>query len=79
MINKYQIVLNDDVQEDYFKDLDILHYHKIGRVITLVVKGDKEEIVSKLNALNPLILDVININFEELFIYELESRGSLDE
>ena len=79
MINKYQIVLHDDVQEDYFKDLDILHYHKIGRVITLVVKGDKEEIVSKLNALNPLILDVININFEELFIYELESRGSLDE
>ena len=79
MINKYQIVLHDDVQEDYFKDLDILHYHKIGRVITLVVKGDKEEIVSKLNALDPLILDVININFEELFIYELESRGSLDE
>ena len=79
MINKYQIVLHDDAEEDYFKDLDILHYHKIGRVITLVVKGDKEEIVSKLNALNPLILDVININFEELFIYELESRGSLDE
>ena len=79
MINKYQIVLHDDVEEDYFKDLDILHYHKIGRVITLVVKGDKEEVVSKLNALNPLILDVININFEELFIYELESRGSLDE
>ncbi len=79
MINKYQIVLHDDVEEDYFEDLDILHYHKIGRVITLVVKGDKEEIVSKLNALDPLILDVININFEELFIYELESRGSLDE
>lgn len=79
MINKYQIVLQDDVEEDYFKDFDILHYHKIGRVITLVIKGDKEEVVAKLNALNPLILDVININFEELFIYELESRGSLDE
>ena len=79
MINKYQIVLNEDVDEEYFKDFDVLHYHKLGRVITIVIKGDKDEVVTKLNTFNPLILDVININFEELFIYELESRGSLDE
>ena len=79
MINKYQIVLNEDVDEEYFKDFDVLHYHKLGRVTTIVIKGDKDEVVTKLNTFNPLILDVININFEELFIYELESRGSLDE
>ena len=41
-----------------------------GRIVTLVIKGNREDVSKKLEALNPLILDVLNVNFEELFIYE---------
>ena len=57
----------------------MLHFEKAGRVYQLVIRGKQEEVQEKLYTLNPLLLDVLPVNFEELFIYELESRGSLDE
>ena len=45
----------------------------------MVIRGEREEVTEKLNAMSPLILDVLQTNFEELFIYELESRGELHE
>lgn len=69
-INKYQLAFNSDVSLDKFKDFDILYSNKEGRIITLVIKGDKEETMKKLNKFKPLLLDVLNVNFEELFIYE---------
>ncbi len=35
--------------------------------------------MEKLQAMDPVLLDVLPVNFEELFIYELESRGNYDE
>ena len=69
-INKYQLAFKDMVDENIFKDFDILYKNAEGRIITLVIRGDKEEVSEKLEKLNPLILDVLNVNFEELFIYE---------
>lgn len=69
-INKYQLAFDSDVSLDKFKDFDILYSNKEGRIITLVIKGDKEETMKKLNKFKPLLLDVLNVNFEELFIYE---------
>ena len=37
-----------------------------------MIKGDREEVVKKLKELDPLILDTLSVNFEELFIYEHE-------
>lgn len=75
-INKYQIVFQEELNKEQFQDFDILHFEQEGRVYKLVIKGDEEEIVTKLNAMHPVLLDVLQVNFEELFIYELESRGS---
>lgn len=69
-INKYQLAFKDDVSLDIFKDFDILYKNKEGRIISLVIRGNKEEVTSRLYKLNPLILDVLNVNFEEMFIYE---------
>ncbi|MBP5279706.1 MAG: ABC transporter ATP-binding protein [Erysipelotrichaceae bacterium] len=71
-INKYQLAFNKDIDEEAFKDFDILHMHKEGSVYSLVIKGDREEIVNKLRELDPVILDTLSVNFEELFIYEHE-------
>lgn len=74
-INKYQLAFEDIKTRDDFKDFEVLHFSNEGRVITMVIKGDEEEVTQKLNKLKPLLLDNIPVNFEELFIYEMEARG----
>ena len=69
-INKYQLAFKEEVDIELFKDFDVLYKNMEGRIITLVIKGNREDVSKKLEALNPLILDVLNVNFEELFIYE---------
>ena len=71
-INKYQIAFNDEKTKEYFASFDLLHYSQLGKVITLVIKGNQDEVVKKLEAMHPLILDVLSVTFEELFIYEIE-------
>lgn len=69
-INKYQLAFKDEIDKNIFNDFDVLYCSGEGRIITLVIKGDKSEVCQRLEKLNPLILDVLNVNFEELFIYE---------
>lgn len=71
-INKYQLAFKKEIDESFFDQFDILHKSKEGSVYSLVIRGDKEEIASKINKLKPIILDTLQVNFEELFIYEHE-------
>ena len=73
-INKYQLAFNRPIEDDVFAQFDVLQMHKEGSVYSLVIKGDREETVKKLQELDPVILDTLSVNFEELFIYEHE-RG----
>lgn len=75
-INKYQLAFKEEVDIEMFKGFDVLYKNMEGRIVTLVIKGNREDVSKKLEALNPLILDVLNVNFEELFIYE--HTGALD-
>lgn len=69
-INKYQLAFKEEADIEMFKGFDVLYKNMEGRIITLVIKGNREDVSKKLETLNPLILDVLNVNFEELFIYE---------
>ncbi len=75
LINKYQVVFTEEVSKETFKDFDVLNFSQEGRVVQLVIRGDVDEVSEKLKTMNPVLLDVLQVNFEELFIYELESRG----
>ncbi|MBQ2689053.1 MAG: ATP-binding cassette domain-containing protein [Solobacterium sp.] len=78
-LTQYQVVFKEEPTENAFDGLEILHKENEGRVYRLVIRGKEEDIVTKLNGLNPVLLDVLQVNFEELFIYELESRGTDNE
>lgn len=71
-INKYQLAFKEPIDESVFDEFDLMRKNKQGSVYTLVIKGDKQETLDKLNKLNPVILDSLSVNFEELFIYEYE-------
>ncbi len=72
---KVQISLKDNFDKDTFKDLEVMNFKKIGSVATIIIKGDKEKEVEKLQALNPIILDVLPVTLEEMFVYEMEVLG----
>lgn len=78
-INKYQAAFTHEIAKDDFKDFDLLHIEIEGRVVKAVIKGREEEVQAKLESMNPVLVDVLPVSFEELFIYEVESRGKLDE
>ncbi len=79
LINKYQLAFTEEKTAEDFKDFDVMHFEQEGQVYKLVIKGDSEEISGKLREMDPLILNILPADFEELFIYELESRGDRHE
>ena len=52
-------------------DLEVLHESSSGRLKTLVVRGDAQEIAEKVKATQPAYFDVLPLSLEEIFIYEL--------
>ena len=73
-IHKYQIAFNEVYEREDF-DIDFIKFSRDGRVIKIVVKENIDDITTKLSKYNPLIIDEIAIDFEELFIIEVEARG----
>jgi len=68
-IIKIQIALPDGGQLP--EGLNILHTSQTGRLKTLIVRGDTEEILDRLQLSKPLFVDALPLSLEEIFIYEL--------
>ena len=52
-------------------NLEILHETQAGRLKTLIIRGDANEITLRVSATNPLYFDVLPLSLEEIFIYEM--------
>lgn len=72
---KVQIALDREYDESDFSNLEVLNFTKKGTVASLIVKGEKQETVEKLNALNPVVLDILPLSLEEVFTYEMGMLG----
>lgn len=75
--NKYQLAFKEEVSEDYFKEFDMIDLKISGKVVNVIIRGRKDEVSKKLEALNPLMLEVLPLNFEEIFISEIEKTGGI--
>ncbi len=73
-IGRYQAAFPHNVTEEDFRDLDVLHIEIEGRVVKAVIRGRKDEVQKKIETLNPVLIDVLPVSFEELFIYEVEKK-----
>ena len=65
--NMLKLQMVGDVPEG----LDILHESQSGRLKTLVVRGNAEEVEAKLQPVKPTYYDLLPLSLEEIFIYEL--------
>lgn len=76
-ICKYQMAFSESKVREDFLEFDVIDFHKEGRVIQLVIKGDEEKIMSELQKMNPLLLEKVDLDFEEFFIAQSKERGYL--
>ena len=74
-IGRYQLAFDREPERADFADLDVLRFEREGRVCRMVIRGDAAETERRLREKGPILLDRLPANFEEMFLYELESRG----
>ena len=74
-IHKIQAVFEEMPDDGAFSKLDIMKIQRSGSVVSLVARGEKEEIVSFVESLSPKFCECIDVSLEEMFIYELEVLG----
>ena len=75
-VHKFQAVFDEPVPRERFP-FECLSFESEGRVVRFVVRGEREEVVSALKALSPIFVEEIKVDFEELFLCEVKSRGYL--
>ena len=74
-IHKLQLAYTVDTPTDIFKAGEVLHQTKNGSVLQFIVRGNKENIISRVKVTNPVIMDILPLSLEEIFIYELGGKG----
>ncbi|MGI5962362.1 MAG: ABC transporter ATP-binding protein [Lawsonibacter sp.] len=52
-------------------DLEILHTSQVGRVYTLIVRGNPAQIKTRMAVYSPILMEALPLSLEEIFIYEL--------
>jgi ABC-2 type transport system ATP-binding protein len=69
-ISKVQMAFETDVP-DISCRFEVLNHTELGRVHTMIVRGDAVELSDYLETFHPLVLDLLPLTLEEIFIYEL--------
>jgi ABC-2 type transport system ATP-binding protein len=70
-VTKFQLAFPQGGEPALPEGLNILHQSQVGRVKTLIVRGDMEKAKERLAAQKPILLDALPLSLEEIFIYEL--------
>ena len=72
---KIQVAFKEEFDRYTFEGIEILDFEKNGSVANMIVKGDREEIEQKIKAMNPVLFDVVMLNLEEIFNYQVGASG----
>ncbi len=75
-VHKFQAAFDTSVSPAML-GFDCMSFSQVGKVARIVARGDKEEILQKIHALQPIFVEEIEVDFEEFFIGEVEARGYL--
>ena len=68
---KLQIAFQEAELPELPRDLNILHTSQIGRVYTLILRGNPAEIRTRMAVYRPILMEALPLSLEEIFIYEL--------
>ncbi len=69
-VSKVQVAFKDEMPE-LSEKFQVLNHTEIGKVHTLIMKGNQEEISEYMESYHPILMDLVPLTLEEIFIYEL--------
>ena len=72
---KFQLAFYEEIHEGLFAKLPVTSIEISGRFARVVLQGNAAELLPKLQALNPAVVEEMRMDFEEVFIHEVEKRG----
>ena len=73
-VHKFQFALEREVRREDIP-FECLSFEAEGLVAKIIVRGEAEYIMRMLEALHPLFVEEIAVDFEELFLCEVQKRG----
>ena len=68
---KMQIVFQEREMPQMPEDLEVLHVSQVGRIHTLIIRGNATDVTNRLAAYAPILMEALPLTLEEIFIYEL--------
>ena len=68
---KMQCIFQNPLPDSAWEGFDILHKEQRGSLYTITARGSREELLARVNALNPTFCEMLPLTLEEIFIYEL--------
>lgn len=74
-LHKVQMAFSRIPEVSVFSELNILKIERSGSIISMIVRGDEEEIMAYINRLSPIFSECIEPTLEEMFVYELGVTG----
>ena len=74
-IYKMQCIFPNPLPDSAWEGFDILHKEQRGSLYTITARGSREELLAKVNALNPTFCELLPLTLEEIFINETEVAG----
>lgn len=75
-LHKIQCVIQNPIlEEELLKELDVVQHEKRLSLLTMVVRGEREEIMDKVESKFPVFAEAIPLTLEEIFISETEVAG----
>ena len=70
-IVKMQIVFQEKELPALPEDMEVLHVSQVGRIHTLIIRGNATDITNRLAVYAPILMEALPLTLEEIFIYEL--------
>ncbi len=74
-IHKIQCVLSEGMEPEDLVVLDKIKIEKRGRLSTITVRGNRQEIETLMSGYHPVFFEIIPLSLEEIFISETEVVG----
>ena len=74
---KFELAFTEIPEETIFTHLPIVSIEIKNRFVQIVLEGESDEMKEKLNALDPVVIDEMPLDFEEAFISDVRRKERL--
>ncbi len=72
---KVQAVFREELDRSLLLGIEMVRVEQSGAVCNMIVHGDRDQVMQRLKRLDPMLLEIVPLNLEEVFICQMERLG----